>query len=329
MSKGKWKSRAAIVIGFALSGAFLWLALRQTDFNSLVNAFANIHYAPVAASAAVMALGVVLRAVRWRIIAGRPSSDHSYFSRATNLGLLANLVLPGRVGEFLKIVTFAKLSGSTLPAPLASALIDRMVDMFTLIASALVLYLMMPIGEEIEKWFIRLVVSGVLIAVFLVVFARSSGKWEAILARILQRWLERWQLRPEIFLMELRAEFRRIFSGWISLELGLLSTVIFTIDYLTVAVFFLAFDLPLTLEAPLVLWVFLAASSTLPSAPSSIGVYQAAAVLALSFYAIPAAEGVALATVKQLTILGVALLMNTPSMFGLLKQTWVTERSTQ
>jgi uncharacterized protein (TIRG00374 family) len=329
MSKRKWQARGTFGIGFALSGLFLWLALRQTDFNSLVNAFANINYAPVATSAGVMALGVVLRAVRWRIIAGCPSTNHSYFTRATNLGLLANLIFPGRVGEFLKIVTLAKLSGSTLPGPLASALIDRLVDMFMLIASALVLYLIMPIGVEIEKWFIRLVVSGVLTIVFLVVFARSSGKWEAIFARIIQRWLERWQLRPEIFLMELRVEFRRIFSGWISLELGLLSLVIFSIDYLTVAVLFLAFDLPITLEAPLVLWVFLAASSVLPSAPSSIGVYQAAAVLALSFYAIPAAEGVALATVKQLTILGVVLLMNAPSMVGLLKQTLVTERSTQ
>lgn len=329
MSKGKWQTRGTIGIGFAISGFFLWLALRQTDFNSLANAFSAFHYMPVLASAGLMALGVVLRAVRWRIISGCPASSHSYFARATNLGVLSNLIFPGRIGEFIKIITLAKLSGSTLSGPLASALIDRLVDMFTLIASALVLYLIMPIGAELEKWFIGLLASGALITVFLVVFTRSSGRWEAIFARIIQRWLERWPLRPETFLKELREEFRRIFSGWISLELGLLSLVVFSIDYLTVAAFFFAFNIPISLEAPLLLWVFLAASSAMPSAPSYIGVYQAAAVLALSFYSVPASIAVALATVKQLTILGVALLMNGPSMFGLLRQSLAIEKNTR
>lgn len=327
MSKRKWQTRVAVGIGFVLSGFFLWLALQQTDFNSLVNAFATIRYAPVVVCAGVMALGMVLRAVRWRIISGRSATDHPHFLRATNLGILSNLLFPGRVGEFVRIVTLAKLCGSTLPGPLASALIDRLIDVFTLIASALALYLILPIGADLGKWLVSLLVSGVLITVCLVAFTKSSGAWEAIISRVVRRWLERWPLRPETFLMELRVEFQRIFSGWISIELGLLALVILSIDYATIAALFFAFNLPATLEAPLLLWVFLAAGSALPSAPGYIGVYQVAAVLALSFYTIPASTAVALVTVLQATMLGVALLMNGPNMFGLLKQTLATERT--
>lgn len=327
MSKRKWRTGGIVGIGFVLSGLFLWLALRQTDFNSLSNAFATIRYVPVVVCAGVMAFGMVFRAVRWRVIAGAPATSHSHFFRATSLGALSNLLFPGRVGEFIRIVTLARLSGSTLPGPLASALIDRLIDVFVLIASALALYLIMPIGVQLGSWLISLVASGVVITVFLVAFTKSSGSLEAIISKITRRWLERWPLRPEIFLMELRAEFRRIFSGWISIELGLLAAIILCVDYAVVAALFFAFNLPIPLEAPLLLWVFLAAGSALPSAPGYIGVYQVAAVLALSFYAVPASIAVALATVLQATLLGVALLMNGPSVFGLLKQSLAAERA--
>lgn len=329
MSKHKWRTGGIVGVGFVLSGLFLWLALRQTDLNSLSNAFANIRYAPVIVCAGVMALGMVFRAVRWRVIAGAPATSHSHFFRATSLGALSNLLFPGRIGEFIRIVTLAKLSGSTLPGPLASALIDRLIDVFVLIASALVLYLIMPVGAQLGNWLISLVASGALITVFLIAFAKSSGSWEVIISRITQRWLERWRLRPEIFLTELRAELRRIFSGWISIELGLLAAIILGIDYAVVAALFFAFNIPVSPEAPLLLWVFLAAGSALPSAPGYIGVYQVAAVLALSFYAVPASIAVALATVLQATLLGVALLMNGTSVFGLLKQSLAAEKASR
>ena len=326
MTHEKWRKRGAIGIGFGLSGFFLWLALRQTDFDSLVSAFATIRYVPVLASAGVMALGMLLRAVRWRVISGCSVASHSHFVRATNLGLLSNLIFPGRVGEFVRVITLAKMSGSTLHGPLASALIDRLIDVFVLIACALGLYLIMPIGMALEKWIVSLLAGGLLIAGFLVAFARSSGAWESILTRITRRWLTRWPLRPEIFLIELRAEFRRLFSGWLSVELGLLAALIPCVDYATTAAMFFAFNLPVSIEAPLLLWVFLAAGSALPSAPGYIGIYQVAAVLALSLYAIPASTAVALATVLQVTILGVALLMNGPSLFRLLRKSLTAER---
>jgi uncharacterized membrane protein YbhN (UPF0104 family) len=248
--------------------------------------------------------------------------------RATNLGLLSNLLFPGRVGEFVRVITLAKMSGSTLPGPLASALIDRLIDVFVLISCALVLYLIMPIGVALEKWLVSLLVGGLLIAGLLIAFARSSGAWESMLARVTQRWLARWPLRPEIFLIELRAEFRRLFNGWLSVELGLLAALILCVDYATVAAMFFAFNLPVLIEAPLLLWV-LAAGSALPSAPGYIGVYQVAAVFALALYGVPAATAVALATVLQATILGVALLMNGSSMFGLLKQSLAMERASR
>lgn len=74
----------------------------------------------------------------------------------------------------------------------------------------------------------------------------------------------------------------------------------------------MALHLSLPIEAPLLLWVFLAASSALPSAPGYVGVYQVAAIFALSFYGVKASPAVAVALVLQAATLVVAILMALP-----------------
>jgi uncharacterized membrane protein YbhN (UPF0104 family) len=124
-----------------------------------------------------------------------------------------------------------------------------------------------------------------------------------------KRWLQRWPLKPEVFLAELRKEFRSLLGSWLSVELIALALLILCVDYAAIAGLIQAFDLSLPIEAALLLWVFLAAGSALPSAPGYIGVYQVAAVWALSFYAVPAPTAVAIATVLQVITLVVAIIM--------------------
>jgi len=307
-----WKRKAAIGAGFVLSAFFLWLALRQVDVVSLGKAFATINYIPVLLCAGALALGIMLRALRWRVIAGFPSTEQHNFSRATNLGVLANLIFPGRAGEFIRVITLAKLSRSSLPGPLASALIDRLIDVFVLLASASVLYWLFPISTLINKWLTVFFVMGCIITLLIVLYARSTGMGDAFIARLAKRWLQRWPLKPEVFLSELRCEFRRLLSSWLSIELLFLAALILCVDYGAIAALLQAFALSLPVEAPLLLWVFLAAGSALPSAPGYVGVYQVAAVWALSLFTVSAPTAVAIATVLQIITLAVALIMAGP-----------------
>jgi hypothetical protein len=141
-----WRKHAAIGAGFVLSAFFLWLALRQVDGVSLGKAFATMNLLPVVFCAGALSVGILLRGIRWRVIAGFPKKEQHNFSRATNLGVLTNLIFPGRAGEFVRVITLAKLSNSSLPGPLASALIDRLVDVFILAACASILYWALPIS---------------------------------------------------------------------------------------------------------------------------------------------------------------------------------------
>jgi len=159
-----------------------------------------------------------------------------------------------------------------------------------------------------------------LVAAALAIYARSAGAGDAFVSRLAGRWLRRWPLNPEAFLAELRTEFGRVFHGWFSVELVILAALILCADYGAVAALLFAFKLTLPLEAPLLLWVFLAAGSALPSAPGYVGVYQVAAVWALAVFSVPASTAVAIATILQISSLAVALLMAGPGAVGAFKR---------
>lgn len=320
-----WSKHAVIVSGFVLSVFFLWLAFRQVDGESLRRSFTTIDLLPVLFCGGALAVGILLRSVRWRVIAGYSTQEQRNFSRATNLGVLANLILPGRAGEFIRVIALAKLSQSSLPGPLASALIDRLVDVFVLAFCASALYWMLPISGLIGKWLTVFLIAGSVIAIFVVIFAKGSSIGAGILTRIAKRWIQHFPLKLEVFIAELRNEFRRLLGCWLSLKLVLLAVLILCVDYFTIAALLGAFNLSLPVEVPLLLWVFLAAGSALPSAPGYVGVYQLAAVWALSSYAIPPSTAVAVATVLQIITLAVVVVMAGPGTLTVFKRTLFQE----
>lgn len=321
MRQRQWKQPLALGASFALSGCFLWLAFRQVDRQSLVVAFSSIGFMPVLFCVVALSLGIFLRSLRWRVVAGFASVAQRSFSRATNLGALTNLIFPGRAGEFVRVITLARLLRVSLPGPLASALIDRLIDVFVLLASASALYWLLPIGDMLGKWLASFFVVGCLALAAVVVYAKSTGVGEKVIARLGNRWLSRWPLQPAVFLAELRSEFVRILESWLSAELFVLAALILCVDYCAIGALVWAFDLALPWEAPLVLWVCLAAGSALPSAPGYVGVYQVAAVWALALFAVPASTAVAIATTLQICTLAVAVLMVGPGAVGVFKHT--------
>jgi len=312
LNKHNWKNKIVVIAGLALSIFFLWLALRKFELQSLRETFSTIRYLPLLFCSAALVLSIWLRGIRWRIIAGYSKMEHPNFSRATKLGVLANLIFPARAGEFIRVITLANLFNTSVSKPLASAVIDRLVDILVLLVSATFLYWLFPVSAVLGKWLLALFLIGGVVTTTLVLYSRSSGLGEVLVLRLTNRWLQRWSLNPDIFFSEIRAELRRILSGWLSIEILILASLILLADYASVATLLLAFNLSLPLEAPLLLLVFLAAGSALPSAPSYVGIYQAAAVWALSYYNVSATTAVSIATILQVTTLAVALVLAGP-----------------
>jgi uncharacterized protein (TIRG00374 family) len=312
LSAQEVKYGKAIWLGIVVSAVFVWIAVRSIDAEALRRAFRGINYWAVVACGAAVAMGMVCRSVRWRVIANSPSTDHSAFSRATNIGVLSNLIFPGRAGEVIRILTLIKISSYKLPRALASAMIDRFVDVLVLLLSGLLIYFYIPTAVILERWLLAL--GAILLigigTIGLVIWRKDTFRK---LGRVwLQRMLRRWALKPEVFLSEFFRELKMLAHGRLPINLFGISVVIWCLDYMAVTSTLMALHLSLPIEAPLLLWVFLAASSVLPSAPGYVGVYQVAAIFSLSFYGVEASHAVAVALVLQAATLVVAILMALP-----------------
>ncbi len=314
-----WRQQLALATGLVVSGVFLWLAVRQVDAQSLVMAFGTLHPAWVAVCAITTAVGILLRGMRWRVVAGFARLEQPHFTRATNLGVLTNLIFPGRAGEFVRVITLANLAQCALPGPLASAVVDRLIDVLVLTVCGACLYWALPASMAIGRWLTVLGLIGAMAALMVAVLARNTTFSAALVARFTRRWLHRWPLQPAVFITDLGHEFRAAMARQPSLKLLLLATLILGTDYAAIAVLLHAFNLSLPLAAPLLLWVCLAAGSALPSAPGYVGVYQAASVWALGVFAVSPATAVALVTVLQLSTLLVAIAMAGPGAIEILR----------
>lgn len=308
------KRHLALMTGFLVSGLLLWLALRGIDIAQVWQAFASVRYLPLALCVALVFCEILLRSVRWRIVMGLPRSEQGLVARATILGVLANMILPGRAGEFVRAITLARLRGTSLAGPLAGGVIDRLIDMLVLLITGTVVYLLYPVGALLGKWLLGLTIlfaalGGLAALRVSSLYRLFAAQWLALLRRMLSKW----PVSVETFLVELKREFVQASRGSVRAELLLIVLLILAVDYATFAALLAAFGLSVPPLAPLLLWVFFAAGSILPSAPGYVGVYQVAAIWALALFAVPAATAVAIATVFQIVMLCVALLAAGPS----------------
>ncbi len=168
------KRLALVLGGIALSLVFLLISLRQVDVASIKMAFFSLQYFPLIGCAAFLAAGVLIRSVRWRMLAGQSRQNQLHFYRATTLGVFANLIFPIRAGEIVRVYTLAKLTGSSYTVPLASALLDRLTDLFVLLLSAVIVYWFSPMTELLGSWMSFLFIGTSATLLIVIVYPKLS-----------------------------------------------------------------------------------------------------------------------------------------------------------
>lgn len=302
--KHRFRRGVPLAIGALVGAAFLFLALQGISWTSLVAALQSVGLLPLALTGLVLVLGIILRGLRWCLIAKEPANRWHVFARATTLGLLSNQLLPGRLGEFVRVFALVRLLPTSLPRSVSSAVLDRTIDVIVLLVSAS--WISMSVGKAMipGRWLMGLaVLIAVLISFILMLQIRNIRQTVAAWSR---RWLRRWAMQPEIFLSVLSEHIQGVTKIRRASVLIVIATAILAADLLTIAGVLLSLQLDLPWSAPVLVWVLLAVGSALPAAPGYIGTYQLAAVLALQVYAVPQHAAVAAAFVLQGATLFVA-----------------------
>ncbi len=295
------KKRIQVVIGIALAGLLLWWAFRGMDVREMGAALRGMHWGWMGLAFAGVLVSFFTRVLRWRYIVrtAKPVSFRHMFS-ATQIGFLANFVLPGRAGEVVRALVLGRLEQLPFSKCFAFVALDRVTDLVGLITVMLLSMLtyrppqVSELPPDFPAWAAALVrpgairaatfsASGVLVVLVGVLALLYMNQGLALrMAGACVGLVSKRLVAPVHDLLHHFAEGLQVFRSAAdmakSLFFSLVTWAIFGITYIAILY---AFDLDAPWYAACIVLSLIAVAISLPGAPGFIGQFHAAIVAAM------------------------------------------------
>jgi glycosyltransferase 2 family protein len=273
--------------------------LRSVDLDELGRQLAVTRWWWVVPAVAVAPLGVWARAIRWRYLFP-PGSEPPGLVAANMIGYMVNNVLPLRAGELVRVYIAARRLGrrgadGTLGGNLwlagATLVVERVLDSLTLvlILAALVFVIPVPPAFKYAAGFV-LAIDAVAAAALLAVTV-APGRARRLVTGLGRRWPALEPRAGRVFDMVVRG----LDGVRAPAHLGPLlawTALVWVMAALGAWTLFRAVHLDLPLVAGWTVLTFVGFGVSIPSAPGYVGVWHAAAVLALSIFGVTQATAV-------------------------------------
>lgn len=298
------KSRGLrIAFSVAISAIFLGFALRGVHWAETLAALREANYLWVLLMLPVTVWTLYIRAQRWRVfLQGVGVPPMRPLVSATNIGFLANMVLPLRIGEVVRPVLLSRMASLPVSGVLASCLLERIFDMFTILFLFGVSASLVTVSDQVRQW--GWMLSGLALAVAVVIALIRIQEQRALR---LARWAA--DLLPQrigepafgfaqgfvkaLEMLDTPTAYLRAFA-W-TLYLWLVISVVYMLG-------FFAFHLDVEpLRGALVLTTLVAIAVSVPSAPGFIGAFQLGCVLGLKIFGVDESPALAYSFVVHLT----------------------------
>lgn len=288
-----------LLAGLAVSLVLTYLALRDVDFEKFVDALAAGDPWWFVAALAVFALAYAVRAVRWWVLfepQRRPPAGP--LVRALLAGEFFTSLLPVlRLGEVARVVVLHRAARTPRSEALGTIVAERVHDTVALLV---LLFVAVPFAPA-TNWLrgaallLALVAVGVLVA--LVVLDRFGTRPIGFLLRPLARLPGFSRARTDLA----AAGILRGLAGIRSARLAVLVFGLSLLSWLGIALSYVlglrVVGLELGLDAGILVAVATTFSLLLPSLPASVGIFEAATLVALEPYDVPSAAALSGAVV--------------------------------
>jgi uncharacterized protein (TIRG00374 family) len=273
-------------IGLVVTGLFTYLAVRDVRLGEAWEALKSSNFWWLLPSLAVLAVFVVIRALRWRYLFARATRPPlGPVADALLIGYLFNNILPARAGEVARVVALKQRAGTSRAETAATVVIERGYDVLCLLV---LLFAALPWLPTVS-WLRPAVYLAVALAVALGAAIVVLSVWGNRAVRL--------ALKPFARLPFVRDRAESVtknlgqgLAGLRRVRIGLAAFAWTTFSWLVLAISFwfvmLAFDLDLSPVAGLFVVIAVGLAMILPSSPGSLGVFEAAVVLALGAYGI-------------------------------------------
>ena len=288
-----------VAIGIAVSALALWFSMRDVDPAAVWRVLRHANYLGFAGAVGTTLIAFWLRALRWRSLISSPRrlALSGLFS-ATMIGFMANNILPLRLGEFVRPWALSRREGFSKSMLFATIVVERVVDMISLLVILGIALLIHPISESTEAGRMTRAGAGVLVmacvglTLFVVVLERRPRLAHDVIARLSSPLPEKFRERVATLLTQfvdglgLFRDLPRLL--WVLL----LSFVMFAVVVLGLQASLWALAIHLPWHAGLIMLVITAIGIMVPAAPGYIGTMNMACIAGLAVFQIGKATAV-------------------------------------
>lgn len=293
-------------IGISLALVVYLFSFSGVDYGQLWPSLAAAEVPVLLAAAALLAGSLVIRAWRWQyLLKPLKKVGFSNSMSATSIGLMANMILPIRLGEIVRAVVLGYREGIDKSASFATVVVDRLLDGFTLLFILAVLLLVVPLPLD-QGWEKSLRWGGLLffsfyLGVFALLFylhrspARVLHGVRRLGSGLPVRWVDKLCGFLESFTGGLHTLDRTEYLGQIVVTSLILWGLIGVYNFLVV----LAFKLNLPLTVGFLLLVAQAAAVMIPSSPGFVGTHHAASFACLRLWGVSPEAALSVALVMH------------------------------
>ncbi len=305
-----WKRYLSLALRFGLGAAGLLYAFWGVDFAKLTAVAADYNWFAVLAIVAFSFGVYVYLGYRLAVIA-HWRSDVRVGALATVICHGFNNILPTKLGELAKAIYLSARGRLTKAEALGVVFWERFLDLNAILLLALLAMALME--RNLFAVPLAAAIGGLWSALF--VFRR----WPAVPERLIS-WLPAERLRA--FARELQSHVDTRFKARFLLRTAGQTGVVwllYSVQALLILLWVAALDI--TFAQALVVFVVSGIGMSLPSTPGALGVFEAAVVLALSWYGVPKEQAIPAALVmhmiEYIPTTGLTLLMLMRSDLGL------------
>jgi len=289
-----------MILGMLLSIILLIIVFARLDWETFFKTLATFSLPYLLLATVMIIINVLLRSLRWNLIAGVPLTQFKSFWQAASIGYLGNMIYPARAGEALRIVAIHHFVPLALERAVTSAVIDRMLDM--IIAGLFVLWVLQLHSQRLHPNFGKGAILIFIIAtISLIITVYYAKNWQDKI----QQWQpsgKKWQQRLKISIIHGLESVKILRQARHLFALLFITTLVFVCDFYWMWQMTSALGWSLPFTAGMTVSLFIVVGISLPSAPAYVGIFQIACVFALQLYGIAESQAVAYSFILQLLI---------------------------
>jgi glycosyltransferase 2 family protein len=268
--------------GLIVSLVFIYFAFRGIHFGDIRRALARSNFWFLVPALAVLAVAIIVRAVRWRILF--PPEWRPPIAKVTNallIGYLFNSIFPARAGEAVRVLTLNQRAGTPKFVGLGTVVAERAIDVLVLLG---LLFVVAPVLPSVG-WMPRaLALGGVVFlvtAALLGAFAWYGERPVRIMLRPLSFLPAMSRERTDLAATNLVRGFAVFRRAAIAVPALALTTASWALIALAFWICMEGFHLGVGFSAAILVVVSVNLAMILPSGPAAIGVFEAATLVAL------------------------------------------------